>query len=323
MPRMKKLQKLEGSQNIKLVEDDIPVPRQDEVLVEVKRSLISRGTELFNHVVPERAGLTRGLGYSDSGIVVQVGDQVSGLAIGDRASMLSPHAQYVAGSLKEGGKAFPLPDDMSYDTATFIPLAGGAVAWTQAPPMEPGDTVVVNGQGIVGNLCAQAVRIRQPGQVITIDALDMRCRISRQCAADEVINVSETDSVQAVMDLTDGKGADVVFECVGGSSGGGAFEQALRMVRKNGVLHLVALFQGRPLSLDSKEAAGKMIITSYFRSLSRLERSKIAVDMIMDGSFKIDPLITHRPSWVEADHIHNMLYENPDRMLGVVLQWDQ
>ena len=78
MPRMKKLQKLEGSQNIKLVEDDIPVPRQDEVLVEVKRSLISRGTELFNHVVPERAGLTRGLGYSDSGIVVQVGDQVSG-----------------------------------------------------------------------------------------------------------------------------------------------------------------------------------------------------------------------------------------------------
>ena len=197
------------------------------------------------------------------------------------------------------------------------------MAWTQAPPMEPGDTVVVNGQGIVGNLCAQAVRIRHPGQVITIDALDMRCRISRQCGADEVINVSETDSVQAVMDLTDGKGADVVFECVGGSSGGGAFEQALRMVRKNGVLHLVALFQGRPLSLDSNEAAGKMIITSYFRSLSRLERSKIAVDMIMDGRFKIDPLITHRPSWVEADHIHNMLYEHPDRMLGVVLQWDQ
>ena len=323
MPRMMQLRKLEGSRNIKLVEADIPVPGPDEVLVKVKRSLISRGTELFNHVVPEAAGGLRGLGYSDSGVVVEAGEQVSGLAVGDRASMLSPHAQYVAGSLKEEGTAFPLPDGMGYDAATFIPLAGGAVAWTRIPPMQPGDTVVVNGQGLVGNLCAQAVRARRPGLVITVDALDLRCRISRQCGADEVVNVSETDSVQAVMDLTGGKGADVVFECVGGAAGGKAFEQALRMVRNHGVLHLVALFQGRPLTLDPNLAMNKTIIGGYFRSLSRLDRSRIAVDMIMDGRLKIEPLITHRPPWSEAGRVHDMLYDQPDRMLGVILEWDR
>ena len=323
MKRMMQLRKLEGSRNVKLVESAVPVPEPDEVLVKVNRSLISRGTELFNHVVPEAAGHLRGLGYSDSGVVVEAGEQVSGLAVGDRASMLSPHAQYVAGSLKEDGKAFPLPDGMSYEAATFIPLAGGAVAWTQIPPMQPGDTVVVNGQGLVGNLCAQAVRSRQPGRVITVDALDLRCRISRQCGADEVINVSDTDSVQAVMDLTSGNGADVVFECVGGAAGGKAFEQAVRMVRNHGVLHLVAMFHSGPLALDPNLAQSKMIIGGYFRSLSRLDRSRIAADMIMDGRIKVEPLITHRLPWGEAGRVHDMLYEQPDRMLGVILEWDR
>ena len=319
---MLQLRKLEGSRNIQLVEADIPVPESDQVLVEVKRSLISRGTELFNHVVPEKAGLLRGLGYSDSGVVIEAGEQVSGLAVGDRASMLSPHAQYVTGSLKEDGEAFPLPEAMSHEEATFIPLAGGAVAWTQIPPMQPGDTVVVNGQGLVGNLCAQAVRARHPERVITVDALDLRCQISRQCGADEVVNVSDTDSVQAIMDLTDGQGADLVFECVGGADGGEAFEQALRMVRTDGVLHIVGMFQDQPLALDPDLAQNRMVIGGYFRSLSRLDRSRMAVDMIMDGTINVEPLITHSMSWEKAAQIHDMLYEQPDTMLGVILQWD-
>ena len=323
MAKMMQLRKLEGSRNVKMVEADIPVPEPDEVLVKVRRSLISRGTELFQHAVPEAAGHLRGLGYSDSGDVVEIGGEVSGIEVGDGVSMLSPHAQYVAGSPKEKGRAFPMPDGLGYDAATFVPLAGAAVAWTRIPPIQPGDTVVVNGQGVVGNLCAQAVRERQPGRVITVDALDLRCRISRQCGADEVINVSETDSVQAVMGLTGGKGADVVFECVGGAAGAKSFEQALRMVRTHGVLHLVALFQDRPLALDSGLAHNKMIVTGYFRSISRLDRSRIAVDMMMDGRIKVEPLITHRLPWGDAGRVHDMLYEHPDEMLGVILEWDR
>ena len=90
--------------------------------------------------------------------------------------------------------------------------------WARITPIEPGDDVVVLGQGIVGNLYMQAVRERQPGRVITVDATALRCQISQQCGADTVINVAETDSVQAVKDLTDGKGVDVAYDSVGKDS---------------------------------------------------------------------------------------------------------
>ena len=322
MSRMLQLEKLAGVGNVQMVEVDVPKPKSDEVLVKVKRGLISRGSELFGRYLVERERPPEAMGYSDAGDVVEIGADVKDAAVGQRMSMMSPHAEYVAGRVGENGRAFPMPDGMSYDAATFLPLAGGAVAWTLIPPVEPGDTVVVTGQGLVGNLCAQAVRQRQPGRVITVDALDLRCRISRECGADEVINVSETDSVEAVMDLTGGKGADVLFECVGGAGGGKSFEQGMRMVKRDGVLHLIGLFQGNAYRLESSSAMNKMIIGGYFRSISKLERFQLASEMLTDGRINIEPLITHRLPGLESDQAYHLLYNSPDEALGVILEWD-
>ena len=323
MSKMMRLEKLEGVGNVQMVEVDVPEPKPDEVLVKVKRGLVSRGSELFGRYVVEHERPPQVMGYSDAGDVVEVGDEVNDAAVGQTMAMTSPHAEYVAGRLGEGGVAFPMPDGMSYDVATFLPLVSGAAAWTLIPPVEHGDTVVVTGQGLVGNLCAQAVRGRQPGRVITVDALDLRCRISRECGADEVVNVSETDSVQAVLDLTGGKGADVVFECVGGAGGGKSFEQAMRMVRRDGVVHLIGLFQGHSYRLESSVAMNKMIIGGYFRSISRLKRFELAAEMLMDGRINVAPLITHRLPGRESDQAYHLLYSSPDEALGVVLEWDR
>ena len=326
MSTMLRLQKLEGVGNVQMVETDIPRPKSDEVLVKVSRSLISRGSELFGRYVVEQQRPPEVMGYSDAGDVVEVGAEVNDAKVGQPMSMMSPHAEYVAGRLGEDGVAFPVPDGMSYEAATFLPLAGGAVAWTLIPPVEPGDTVVVTGQGLVGNLCAQAVRQRQPGRVVTVDTLDLRCRISRECGADEVINISETDSVKAVLDLTDGKGADVVLECVGGAGGGKSFEQGMRMVKRDGVLHLIGSLQGDKKTsyrLDSSVSLNKMIIRGYFRSISRLKRFELAAEMLMDGRINIEPLITHRLPGRESDQAYHLLYNSPDEALGVVLEWDR
>ena len=319
---MLELQKLEGVGNVQMVEVDIPTPDSDEVLVRVNRSLISRGSELFGRYVVEHERPTSVMGYSDAGVVVEVGNQVENVTVGQRMSMRSPHAEYVVGKMGEDGDAFLMPANVSYDQATFLTLASGGVAWTLIPPMEPGDTVVVNGQGLVGNLCAQAVRQRQPGRVIVVDALDIRCRIAKECGADEVINVSETDSVEAVLDMTGGRGADVVFECVGGAGGGKSFEQAMRMVREDGIVHLIGLFQGNAYRLDNNVAMNRMIIGGYFRTIPRMKRMEIACQMLMDGRIKTDPLITHRLPGHEADQAYHLLFNSPDEALGVILEWD-
>ena len=238
MAKMERLVKLEGVGNVQMLEADIPTPGPKEVLIKVNRSLISRGSELFRRYVMREALLPRMMGYSDAGEVVEVGTEVRGVKPGDRSNVDGPHAQYVTG---EPGY---IPEGMDYETATFIGLSTSSTMWMRTTPIEPGDDVVVLGQGIVGNLYMQAVRERQPGRVISVDATELRCDISRQCGTDVAINASETDSVEAVMELTDGRGADVVVECVGGNAGIKSFEQAQLMLKVDGVLHLIDKYQG-------------------------------------------------------------------------------
>ena len=72
MSRMMQLEKLKGFGNVELVEVDQPKPDSGQILVEVKRSLISRGSELFRRYVLEEAMPPDIMGYSDAGEVVHV-----------------------------------------------------------------------------------------------------------------------------------------------------------------------------------------------------------------------------------------------------------
>ena len=203
MARMKRLEKLDGFANVQMVEVERPEPGPDQMLIEVKRSLISRGSELFWRYVREEAVSPEMMGYSDAGEVVGVGDKIQDFAVGQRVMANTPHAQYViAGETERSRRAFLLPDELSYETATFLPLATSSVMWMRTSPIEPGQTVVVLGQGIVGALCAQIVWERDPGRVIVVDAQPLRCDIARKLGHENVIDVSQTDSVAAVKELT-------------------------------------------------------------------------------------------------------------------------
>ena len=322
MAKMKRLVKLDGVANVVMVEADIPKPGPGEVLVKVKRSLISRGSELFRRYVMEEALPPRMMGYSDAGEIVEVGPGLEGIEPGQRSNLGGPHAEYAA------GEPFVLPDEMDYETATFIGLSTSATRWARTTPIKPGDDVVVLGQGIVGNLYGQAVRERQPGRVITVDAQELRCRVSRECGADIVINVSETDSVEAVMELTNGAGANAVVDCVGSNSGIKSFEQAQRMVKSDGVIHIIARYQGskKPgdglVTLDTSLIRDTMIIGGAGAAESRSEVMKDAAQALVDGRIKAEPLITHRLPGLQADEAYHFLYEKPDEALAVILEWD-
>ena len=330
MSTMKRLVKLEGFGNVQMAEVDIPVPKPDEVLVRVKRSLISRGSELFRRYVLEDAVSPDIMGYCDAGEVVEVGADVAGFEPGQRVKATKPHAQYVVASPHaDEPRAYHLPDGMGYETATFLFLSMSALAWMRATPVEPGDTVVVLGQGIVGNLCAQAVRERRPGRVVAVDATDLRCEVSSRCGSDEVLNARDTDTVEAVLELTNGLGADVVVDCVGGTAGVRSFEQAQRMVKRGGVVHLIALYQAGDgvagsglVSLDTRAMSGRRLLVANWTG-TYPQLAEDAARMLVDGRIQVGPLITHRLPWRETPEAFHMLYRNPDAALGVILEWDR
>ena len=322
MAKMLQLEKLDGVGNVQMMEADVPSPGPDEVLIKVRRSLISRGSELFRRYVMPEAVPPRMMGYSDAGDVVEVGSEVEDARPGDRSKVGGPHAQYAV------GQHGYMPAELDYEAATFIGLSTSATMWARTTPIEPGDDVVVLGQGIVGNLYMQAVRQRQPGRVITVDATAMRCGISKECGADIVINVSETDSVEAVKELTDGKGADVVVECVGGNAGIKSFAQAQHMVKNNGVLHLIALYQGAKkagdglLPLDSGLMMNKLLVAGIRVPEPRAKHRDDAVQMIVDGDIAVGPMITHRLPWEQTPDAYHLLYNKPEEAMAVILEWD-
>jgi threonine dehydrogenase-like Zn-dependent dehydrogenase len=130
--------------------------------------------------------------------------------------------------------------------------------------------------------------------------------------------------VEAVMDLTGGNGADVVVECVGGDAGVKSFEQTMRMVKRDGVVHLIALYQGKPLLLDSSLMMNKQIVGGYWNSPGGPSAKDMedTARMLIDGRIQFEPLITHRFPWRQTPDAYHFLYRSPDEALGVILEWD-
>ena len=161
-----------------------------------------------------------------------------------------------------------------------------------------------------------------PGRVIVVDAQTLRCEIAGKLGPDEVINVSETDSVAEVKRLTDGKGADLVVECVGGNAGIQSFEQAQRMLAPGGAIHLIAKYQGGPLPLEGDSFMNKQLVAGIRIDQPRETCMAEAADMLIDGRVKVSDLITHRLPWEETPNAYHLLYEKPGEALGVILEWD-
>lgn len=323
MARMKRLEKLDGFGNVQMVEVERPEPGPGQMLVKLRRSLISRGSELFRRYVREEALPPEIMGYSAAGDIVAVGPEVEKFSVGQRVSVTGPHAQYVLAD-ERGGRigCFVLPDELEYETATFLLLTTESVMWMRGSPIEPGQTVVVLGQGIVGSLCAQTIRERKPGRVFVVDAHPLRCEIARRLGADEVIDVSETDSVAEVRRLTGGVGADLVVECVGGNMGIRSFEQAQEMLAPRGAIHLIAKYHEGALPLHGNTFFNKMLVDGIRIDQTRDEIMVEAAPMLVDGRVRVGELITHRLPWEQTPDAYHFLYERAAEALAVVLEWD-
>ena len=322
---MRRLVKREGYGNFLFEEASVPIPEPNQVLVRTHTSLISRGSEILARYRKEEAVSPSIMGYSVAGTVERSGAEAlaAGLRPGDRVFVSAPHAEYVVSAVGDEARLIKVPDSMPWSHVPFIALARGGVAWAIASDAKPEDTVVVLGQGLVGNLVMQAHRARGAARVIAVDSLDLRARISGECGADVVIHGGQTDPVAEVKRLTDGKGADVVVDCVGGPPGLQSFKHAQDMVKTFGTIHLVALYHGQPLALDSSKIQRKKLIGGYYLTEPLGPLSVRAAEHIASGRIKVEPMITHRFAAEKAPEAFAFLDQHPEEALGILLEWPQ
>ncbi len=254
------------------------------------------------------------LGHEAAGEVVAVGAGVTHLRPGDRVCMepgipdagskasrlglynvdpavtfwatppihgvLTPHVVHPAAF------TFRLPDNVSYAEAAMVePFAVGMQAATKAR-IAPGDTAVVLGAGPIGIMVALAALAGGCSRVVVSDIAQPKLDIAAQYPGLIPLNSREVSLVDEVARLTDGWGADVVFECSGAKA---VWPSLLALARPGGCVVAVGL-PVDPVPFDISLASTREIrIETVFRYAHQYER---AINLIASGKVDLKPLIT-------------------------------
>lgn len=202
----------------------------------VKRKLASVGVKGTFEVIKNKLFEFQAPGYSSSGIVVECGAEVPGLRAGDRVACAgagyASHAEYNAVPYQ---LLTPIPDGVDYDEAAFVAL--GAIAMQGLRRVQPafGETIVVLGLGLLGQLAAQLVRVAGC-RVIGCDPIAEKRALARELGADAVCAPGELAGLAG--EWTGGYGADAVLICAA-SKESGVTNQALDCCRQKGRVAVV------------------------------------------------------------------------------------
>jgi len=315
-----------GGKDIRVEEVPDPIPGPGEVLIEVKAAGIC-GSDLHSYRVrPERPWFPypHTSGHELAAVVAALGPGVTGLKVRDRVGIEPLHligcgkcrwcreGHYEACSTRgtvngirrhssgfaeldvaPEGNCYPLPDELSIEAASILDVYACAVHAVHRVPVRPSYTVAVVGTGPIGLSVAEAYKALGARQVIVCGRRDAILAKAKEIVADEVINSTQVDPVEAVKELTHGEGANVVIEAVGGRAP--TFANALRVVAPNGTLGIMGMYTA-PQALDCQEAYRKQIQITWINSYSTWDgvpEFKIAMEMMMSGKFSPLDIITH------------------------------
>lgn len=315
--------------------DEIPVPevKPGWVLVKVKVvqvAVVEAGNiEGMQHVHQSRrskmleAGIPIQLGHEFSGEVVGIGEGVTNLKLGDKVGYpgalpcgecnmcltgrgydcISPLSLGVdiPGALAEY-ITFPaaglakMPDHLTHqEIATLQPLSDG-VSMVKTTDISLGDTVVVLGQGAMGLGILQIAKLAGAGMLVAVDIRPEALKLSEDFGANVIINSSETDPIQKVMEITGNYGADVIFDMAGGRpkdglSGFQTAEQAIKMAKTGGKIILGASLEGtmelNPVTMRTK------CIKCIFPPHGDVKTIEYAAFLVASGRMSVRPQISH------------------------------
>ncbi|WFS00182.1 NAD(P)-dependent alcohol dehydrogenase [Rhizobium tumorigenes] len=254
------------------------------------------------------------LGHEAAGTVVEIGASVTHLKIGDRVCMepgipdansrasrlgmynVDPAVVFWATPPVHGvltpyvvhpaNYTFKLPDNVSFAEGAMVePFAVGMQAASKAR-IAPGDTAVVLGAGPIGTMVALAALAGGCSRVIVADLAQPKLDIAAQYQGIIPVNIRETKLLDALNLLTDGWGADVVFECSGSPK---AWETIMELPRPGGAIVAVGL-PVAPVAIDVSIATTKEVrIETVFRYAHQYDR---AIALIGSGRVDLKPLIS-------------------------------
>ncbi len=204
-----------------------------------------------------------------------------------------------------------IPEDMDFAPASVIACAvvTGIGAVTNTARMPVNQNVVVIGAGGVGLNTIQGAALFDPKLLIGVDISDDKLLSAREFGATDTVNGMKLDPVNAVMELTEGKGADYIYVTVGSPK---AAEQAFAMAATGSTIVLVGMPPtGAEIPVDASTiAAAEVSILGSKMGSTVLQRDVPRIlDWYAEGRIKLDELVTGR---FELGQINKALASSED-----------
>jgi NADPH:quinone reductase len=249
-----------GPEVLALTEQPDPVPGPGQVVV--------RTTAIgINYIdVYHRTGLYPSarpipLGLEGAGVVEAVGEGVDAPRVGQRVAWCHAPGSYATRVVVPAARALVVPDGIDDSTAAALPLQGMTAHYlvTDTFALRAGHVALIHAAaGGVGLLLVQLAK-RAGARVLGTVSTTEKAKLAREAGADEVILYREQDFETEVRRLTDGQGADVVYDSVGKAT----FDKSLRSLKPRGYLVLYGQSSGvvEPLDPQRLSAGGSLFLT--------------------------------------------------------------
>ena len=308
---------VEGKRRFVVREVPEPDLDRDEVLIRIRCSGIC-GSDL--HIFEQGASIPAG--HEWSGDVVALGSEVKGWKVGERVAiehriycgqcywcrrgdiglcerylerLLQYRTAFATHKKVKYDQLFRLPDELTYDEAALTEPTTIALHAIRISEMKPGDAVAVLGLGPIGQLVARVARMSGAGAIYATEASRTRIDLARG-VADEVIDITTVDPLSRILELTGGRGPDIVFECAGTTA---TTQQVIPLVRRGGVIVVVGqCLNPIEVTFSNIVLKGVTIKGSRFQA----GEAALAFNLIKDRKIDVASLITHR---IPLDDINN------------------
>lgn len=347
MPKIRKFATRDSSGFISVEEGPMPEPGKGEILIEVRASVISSGTELGGlkrrrENNPEPSGPKRPFGYQNAGDVIAKGEDCDEFQIGDKvACMGGGYALHATHACVPKNLSVHIPEGVSYEEAAFNHLGATAVQAIRRAQLQFGENVVVVGLGLVGQLTCQFAGLSGT-HVMGLDRFPLRLKVAKEVGTDIVVNVESEDPVKIAAEFTRGYGMDAAIMCFGGDASD-ALNTVVKMMKKAPDTHVmgrVVLISGS-ISHGFGASLGNMDIRSsarpgpgyhdeeyergrdyppVFVQWTTKRNLEETLRFAAEGKLKLKPLISHEFPLDKAPEACEKIIETPQETLGVVLK---
>lgn len=275
-----------------------PIPADGEVVIAVRAAGINYADAIMvaGHY-QTKPPLPFSPGLEAAGIVAACGDGVTHFRPGARVMAILAHGGLAELAAAPEAETFAIPDRMSFEEAGAFPIAyiSSHVALRWQARLEPGETLLVLGAAGGVGLTAVEIGKAMGARVIAAASTAEKLAVARERGADDVVNYATEKLTDRVMALTNGKGADVCFDPVGGD----LFDSALSSLGWGGRILLIGFVAGVPqipanrLLVKHRAALGSSLRYFRWHAPDKLLRS---VEELVQwyGKGKLRPLVTHR-----------------------------